>query len=578
MEEPLREFLTVKRKRIWVTRFVVVQDGLLYYFLKPTDLKPRGILNLPRCTVQETSQGSQHTIIISHGTDSSLRLRFDDQRKFNAWLTAVKAPSTTRKSTDSMAVKNCECAITFSVAKQRNSHQAVQLSLHKADQKLLDSVARLAEKTYILEKHNGALVYKATTPAGEVPWNNWSFYSSLAAASVTVGLLIDPVLSSAVIVGGLYWQSLQKNKLRVPPVQFKAVVSVRAGLSEVLSTLMNPTRRTLWHPNLANFYETKDSLTLEFVVGEERVSQLVKQVGYGDTSTAWLVETVDAVVKNLFVLEDRSTGLELITLMTHYGEQDAQTEDPLVGSWDILNNLKVFIEASHMDSAPASVEDSDAEGEESKEPLREPVILVDPTVKKYNDIVDPVYQDAKRLLADSSGWEDIKVSSPHIKATRKKASTGLFTVKGEGMIPRSADEITELVKDLNRKPQFDEMFESGHLIERVGEGIDITYQRFKKMFPVSGRDFCIVTKRFVESDGTVLLVSCSTSHANCPPVKGLVRGTLHMGVVAMKQSAEGTLTTYMTHADPGGSLPSSLVSSVQKKQPMVVEAIKNILK
>lgn len=569
MQGPLKDMLKVKRKRIWVNRFVVVQDGLLYYFLKPTDLKPRGIMNLVHCKVGEVSEGSKYTITISHGTESALRLRFDDKRKFATWLAAVKGPNVTRESSDMISVRNCECAIGFSVSRERNANQVAHMNLLKPDASLLDTVARLTQKTYILRIHNGALVYCAQGNADISDTPLWPVYGGLAALA-GVGYLVSPLLATAAVVGMVYWRDT-RNRQTVEATSFKAVISVNAGISEVLSTLLEASSRPLWHPKLANFQETKSSLTLYFNGDTGRLAQRLKQEAYGDFTTAYLVESVDGQPKNFFMLEDRSSALELCTLVTHFGQHDTQKEDPLVGSWDILNSLKVFVESRHKDSAPET--DSDNEAEEVKQPVEK----VDPNVKRYSDEVEPVYFEVKRLLAEISGWEEVSISSQHVKATRKKAQTGLFFVRGEGLIRRSPDEIIELLKDLNRKPQFDELFESGEVIDQINADIDITYQRFKKKFGVSGRDFCIVTKKFIELDGTILFISCSTTHPSCPPVKGLVRGTLHMGVFVMKQTEEGTLTTYITHADPGGSLPNSIVSSVQKKQPLVIEAIRNLL-
>lgn len=94
---------------------------------------------------------------------------------------------------------------------------------------------------------------------------------------------------------------------------------------------------------------------------------------------------------------------------------------------------------------------------------------------------------------------------------------------------------------------------------------------------MSARDFCLLQKRYVLSESRTVAIATSVDHPDCPETK-FVRANLYMGCMVMDAiSADSTMLTYMVHVDVGGSIPTSIVNSVQQKQSLVPYKISTIL-
>ena len=119
------------------------------------------------------------------------------------------------------------------------------------------------------------------------------------------------------------------------------------------------------------------------------------------------------------------------------------------------------------------------------------------------------------------------------------------------------------------------MFESGELVESISEQMEVMYQKFKKMTPVSSRDFCLLQTRFIYPDGRLMAVATSISHPDCPETK-FVRAHLYMGCyVLIPVSEKVTRVVYMVHVDIRGSVPKFIINSVQSNQALVVQRIRD---
>ena len=71
--------------------------------------------------------------------------------------------------------------------------------------------------------------------------------------------------------------------------------------------------------------------------------------------------------------------------------------------------------------------------------------------------------------------------------------------RGEGFIPYSPEEIFIILQAVDRRPEYDDMCESGTILRDFGNGYGIFHQQFKSLFlVVSGRDFVVVSKTFKE--------------------------------------------------------------------------------
>ncbi|CAG9324174.1 unnamed protein product [Blepharisma stoltei] len=81
--------------------------------------------------------------------------------------------------------------------------------------------------------------------------------------------------------------------------------------------------------------------------------------------------------------------------------------------------------------------------------------------------------EAEKLAADSEGWEEIKLKVKTVKASRRKAAGDLYIVRVEGDMNRPAIEIMKYIKDINRKVEYDDIFESGYIIGILNDEMEI---------------------------------------------------------------------------------------------------------
>lgn len=176
----------------------------------------------------------------------------------------------------------------------------------------------------------------------------------------------------------------------------------------------------------------------------------------------------------------------------------------------------------------------------------------------------------RALKAEHEEWEFV-TEKDGVKVTRK----GQLEVKGEGVIHGTPLQVIKFIEDLERKKQYDPMFDYGHLVEELDPATKVVYQKFKGIWPVSPRDFCtLVGLRMVQD--TVILVGISYTHKECPVNSSIVRGTVKLGTFICRRLSDSTSSlVYVAEVDLGGSVPASVLRHIAVQQPMVVSRIRD---
>lgn len=94
-DNQLRAYLKIKRDKYWVKRFVVLGNGMLHYYMKPTSLRPRVVLQLANTTVKDLGKQKKEFILeIVKGTDFRLLISFVIERDHKIWFEVLKGSST----------------------------------------------------------------------------------------------------------------------------------------------------------------------------------------------------------------------------------------------------------------------------------------------------------------------------------------------------------------------------------------------------------------------------------------------------------------------------------------------------
>ena len=131
--------------------------------------------------------------------------------------------------------------------------------------------------------------------------------------------------------------------------------------------------------------------------------------------------------------------------------------------------------------------------------------------------------------------------------------------------------------DFKRVPEYDDLFDTAQVVESLGELTKIIHLEYKGIWPVSDRDFCSVDATRVLEDNTVAKFFKHTKHPSCPPCKKFVRGKILIAGFVMKIVSEDPpkiMTSYVSHVDLQGSVPSRIINKVTANQPASVGIVK----
>ncbi|XP_028409728.1 uncharacterized protein LOC114532426 [Dendronephthya gigantea] len=134
--------------------------------------------------------------------------------------------------------------------------------------------------------------------------------------------------------------------------------------------------------------------------------------------------------------------------------------------------------------------------------------------------------------------------------------------------------------DMTRTSDYDDMFDTGQVVETLGDLTKVVYMEYKGIWPVSGRDFCSVSAIRVLEDNTVVFFAKHAKHPSCPPCKKYVRGKILTGGYVMKVLSDNPpriLSTYITHVDLQGSVPSRIVNKITANQPASIGIVKKVV-
>ena len=191
----------------------------------------------------------------------------------------------------------------------------------------------------------------------------------------------------------------------------------------------------------------------------------------------------------------------------------------------------------------------------------------------WKEVSDKAYQAFEDLL-NSTKWQEFNKNNDgrmlQISFEDRVAS------RGEALILVPYQEVVDFILDPNCIKYIDKMLERNELLHSE-EGIEISYLKYKGMFPVSARDFVILTMDKQVSEGRYIFASTSVKYKKGEE-SGVVRATVKCAGYEILDLGEGkTKVTYISDADPSGSLPGFIKTMVSKGQAEVPFNLKRYL-
>ncbi|KAJ3412407.1 hypothetical protein HDV05_000765 [Chytridiales sp. JEL 0842] len=151
-------------------------------------------------------------------------------------------------------------------------------------------------------------------------------------------------------------------------------------------------------------------------------------------------------------------------------------------------------------------------------------------------------------------------------------ASSLPITKGAVTFPPAytVDDIRNSIKHFDGRKVWDGRFESAQEVETYSDSAGLIHSLQKGQWPVvSGRDFAVAYCTVLEGS-TYIVVQTSVSTPKIKEVKGRVRGTIIAAAwfIEPSKSVEGGWdVTYITHADPAGTIPGALVRLVATETP-----------
>jgi hypothetical protein len=130
----------------------------------------------------------------------------------------------------------------------------------------------------------------------------------------------------------------------------------------------------------------------------------------------------------------------------------------------------------------------------------------------------------------------------------------------------SPDEIAAWIQAIHTYVDWQHNCEEARQIRKEGE-ITIGYNRISAPWPVSDRDVVLRSTRSNLAGGSIRMDFLSTTDANVPINKGIVRMPRLVGSYDLTPVEGGTRVVYTVDSDPGGSLPNWLIKQASKNLP-----------
>jgi hypothetical protein len=153
---------------------------------------------------------------------------------------------------------------------------------------------------------------------------------------------------------------------------------------------------------------------------------------------------------------------------------------------------------------------------------------------------------------------------------RTVAGSALHEFQGTGVIEAPIPAVLAVLDDSEHRTEWMKEAVAQTMISRNGDREQTFYSRTGAPWPVSDRDSVVRAITTVDIKAKMVRVEMnSMEHPSWPPQKGVVRMPHLCGHWFLWPSNGGkwTRVEYQVHADPGGSLPSSIINMVSKKIP-----------
>jgi hypothetical protein len=179
-----------------------------------------------------------------------------------------------------------------------------------------------------------------------------------------------------------------------------------------------------------------------------------------------------------------------------------------------------------------------------------------------------VYEEGIKVIQDMSGWTKIDSGNEEVVCFRRPNDTSFDTFKAEYFVDKAPQAVARYTFEqwgvLNAELQAEDI-ESFDCVKKLNDDVSIYHGITKNKGPVDGRSL-IVSSIFLDlGNNTFAVVGSSVEDESIALPGGKVRGEVILGVALYEPVAGDATRTHVqtiTHVDPKGSIPATVVNSL----------------
>lgn len=216
-------------------------------------------------------------------------------------------------------------------------------------------------------------------------------------------------------------------------------------------------------------------------------------------------------------------------------------------------------------------------GESSARDVFDPSVIPAPHrigyVDAFNELLGSVKPDNAAL-----GWK-FQEERDGVALYTRPMEASLAGALGIGVIACPVQRIADLIGDMSRRSEWDDMFKEFRLLENfVGDAFQAVWIGVHGLMLVSGRDFCMHRGVRPLPNGGKAIVLFSVERDDCPPVPSYVRATVFpSGFVLEPLDAQRTQVSYVSCCNVNGWIPPRVSRMAAAKGPMQIAALRRVL-
>ncbi|TKR66902.1 hypothetical protein L596_023129 [Steinernema carpocapsae] len=177
---------------------------------------------------------------------------------------------------------------------------------------------------------------------------------------------------------------------------------------------------------------------------------------------------------------------------------------------------------------------------------------------------DSDFTYVKNLCDDHRGWDAVYAKKGRQVWMKAVPDSSFQMIKARAEFPDVPASVAyDVLQDPHYRQKWDRYVAKTDDIGIINPYNDLCYYALASMSPLKSRDF-VMQRSWLDTGAEKYICSHSVCHDKYPPLKGYVRGIVHLTGYFVREMGTGCQLTYITHSDPRGQLPTWIVNRLTK--------------